>query len=114
MLEALQADLNTADALGRLFKTIKSVLSDLELNKISSDELHRVRIGFAMVMKILGFTLTKEPHIDATAHVKQLAEDRWHAKQNKDWGKADILRQQLTSAGWSVKDTADTYEITPL
>ena len=114
VLEALQADLNTADALGRLFKTIKSVLTDLELNKISSDELHRVRIGFAMVMKILGFTLTKEPHIDATAHVKQLAEDRWRAKQNKDWGKADTLRQQLTSAGWSVKDTADTYEITPL
>ncbi|MFC5050948.1 cysteine--tRNA ligase [Rubritalea spongiae] len=111
VLVALQTDLNTADALGRLFKIIKTVQSDLAQEKLTPDQIHAARIGFANVMKAFGFSLTDNQNNDAPIYIKQLAETRWQAKQNKDWEQSDALRKELSTAGWTVKDTADSYTI---
>jgi cysteinyl-tRNA synthetase len=43
-----------------------------------------------------------------------LAAKRWTAKQSKDFAGADALRQELTAAGWSMKDAKDGYSLEPL
>lgn len=44
--------------------------------------------------------------------VHRLVEERQQAREAKDWGRADQLRQQLASLGWQVKDTPDGPVIT--
>lgn len=46
--------------------------------------------------------------------IDRLVEDRWQAKMQKDFTKADALRKQLTEMGVSVQDTAlaSTWEVT--
>ncbi|NRB74972.1 MAG: cysteine--tRNA ligase, partial [Verrucomicrobiales bacterium] len=43
----------------------------------------------------------------------EMAQARWEAKQAKDWGEADRLRDEIAAAGWEVKDTKEGFEICP-
>jgi cysteinyl-tRNA synthetase len=43
-----------------------------------------------------------------------LAERRQQARAEKDWATADKMRDELTQLGYTVKDTPDGFEVTPL
>ena len=48
------------------------------------------------------------------AEVAAIAEERWAARQNRDWAKSDELRAKLASLGYAVKDSKTGYELTKL
>ena len=49
--------------------------------------------------------------VDAPSDIVALAQARWVAKQAKDWGKADELRDALLAEGWVVKDNKDGFDL---
>jgi len=110
VLEALLDDLNTPEALGRLF----SIAKTLSQGTLSDAERHAAQLGFAAVLRALGLRLPPPQEEAVPDSIAELAAARWTAKQNRDWKTADALRQQLTDAGWSVKDSAQSYELTPV
>jgi len=114
VLEALQTDLNTAEALGRLFSIIKTLHASLEAGTLQPADIAAIRRGFARVMHTFGFLLTAPPSSQAPEHVHRLAEERWQAKLKRDWALADTLRQQIAAAGWSVRDSDTHYELFPI
>ena len=71
---------------------------------------------FSLIIAAFGWeiNLPEEPATaDIPAEIQALAEQRWQAKQAKDWAACDQLRDQLIAQGWTVKDTADGYELEP-
>ena len=40
-----------------------------------------------------------------------MAEIRWQAKLNKDWTKADTLRQELLNLGYEILDSKTEYTV---
>ncbi|MBQ8405824.1 MAG: hypothetical protein IJX09_04135 [Clostridia bacterium] len=46
--------------------------------------------------------------------MKAVAEERWAARQNRDWAKSDELRAKLTEMGYAVKDSKTGYELTKI
>ncbi|MFK7804625.1 MAG: cysteinyl-tRNA synthetase [Anaerolineae bacterium] len=44
-----------------------------------------------------------------SAEIQTLADERWAARSNKDWQKADELRDELENLGWRVLDEKDRY-----
>ena len=48
------------------------------------------------------------------AEVQAVAEERWAARQNRDWAKSDELRAKLTEMGYAVKDSKTGYELTKI
>ena len=46
------------------------------------------------------------------AAVQMLLQERQAARQRKDWGEADRIRDQLKELGYAVKDTPQGIEIT--
>ena len=40
-----------------------------------------------------------------------MAQERWQAKQSRDWGKADELRAKLLELGYEIKDSKQEYQI---
>jgi cysteinyl-tRNA synthetase len=114
VLEALQADLNTPEALGRLFGIVKNINTALNEGILTTQALEVIRHGFALVMVTFGFTLAKPPNTEVPPEVQDLATQRWQARLNKDWALADALRQQLAAAGWTIKDSAIGYQIIAL
>ena len=48
------------------------------------------------------------------ADVQAVAEERWAARQNRDWAKSDELRNKLAEMGYAVKDSKTGYELTKI
>ena len=64
--------------------------------------------------EIFGLNLKKlkEEKTKLPAEIKKLAEERLKARHNKDWKKADELREKIKESGYIVGDTKEGYEIT--
>ena len=113
--EALLKDLNTPEALGRLFKIIRELSEAFERDEFNGkeDEMNRIRNGFRTTMDAFGLQLKvkDEEPVEIPLEIRNLAERRWEAKIAKDWGLADQLRGQLFNRGWLVKDGKDSFEL---
>jgi cysteinyl-tRNA synthetase len=51
---------------------------------------------------------------EAPAEVVALATARRRAREARDFARADELRVRIEALGWSVRDTATGFELTPL
>ena len=55
--------------------------------------------------------MPEEEQAEAPENVRTLAEQRWQARQNRDWAEADRLRAEVTALGWTIKDRKDGYDL---
>ena len=93
---AVNDDLNMPVALSVVWKLLRG--------KKSKDS-YKILMKFN---EILGFDFSEE---DVPSNIKQLAEKRWQAKQEKNWGLADQIRNELLELGFVVKDSKEGYTI---
>ena len=82
-----------------------------ELGDISDEEeLEAVRVGFQATCDAFGFIINSKLQAEsAPEQVQILAQQRWDAKQAKDWSTADQLREEILALGWTVKDGKDGF-----
>jgi len=116
-------DFNTALALSNLFGYFKEMKKLLSGGK--SGELF-VALSYAVQIRktysLLGlFKKSAKDYLawyesqnasEISAEVKAIAEERWAARQNRDWAKSDLLRDELLKLGYAVKDSKTGYELT--
>ena len=108
--ETLLKDLNVPAALGSIF----GALNKLKPAALSTDEAATTRNGLHFMLQALGITLPAimdEAATDVPAEIQALAQQRWDAKQAKDWAAADTLRKQLEAAGWLIKDSKEGFTV---
>ncbi len=108
--DALAENLNTPDALGRLFKAVHDLERRLHTNDLAPEEASRVRAQLHRTMDLFGFTLESEP-VEAPEEVRQLAQQRWDAKTARDFARADELRAKVSELGWTIRDAKDGFEL---
>ena len=53
----------------------------------------------------------KEDTVEIEDEIKQLAEQRWQAKKEKNWAEADRIRNLLTEKGYEILDSKENYKI---
>ncbi|MEM7384488.1 MAG: hypothetical protein AAF514_06035 [Verrucomicrobiota bacterium] len=107
---SLARDLNTAEALGHVF----TITKNLDPAHLDSEAIEKEFLGFHRLLAALGLTLpSDEAKTEIPAEIETLGQKRWEAKQAKDWGTADAVRDELTTKGWQIKDTREGYEILP-
>jgi cysteinyl-tRNA synthetase len=98
----IEDDLNTSRAITVLYDVLKADISD-------ENKLYLIK----EFDKVLGLDLLKSEAVadDIPQEVKDIAEKRWIAKQNRDWAVADEMRNKITSLGYQILDSKDRYEI---
>ncbi len=102
-LEAINDDLNYPLAIGVLWTLLKS--------EPKSKKVYDLVIDFD---KALGLDLQNaqpEQTQEVPQEIKNIAEERLIARQNKDWAKSDELRDKLLALGYKIKDSKDAYEL---
>ncbi|NBB79273.1 MAG: cysteine--tRNA ligase [Verrucomicrobia bacterium] len=114
VIGALLEDLNTPEALGRLFATVKTLNQKLDAGALDPLAIKAAREGLAAVLDALGLELPAATSESVPEPVQKLAAERWQAKQQRDWATADALREQLHAAGWATKDEQSDYQLLPL
>jgi len=100
--EAMNDDLNTADAIGVIFEYVR------DMNAVLTDSATRAAIqkGVDTLNEMTGVLgiLTKEADL-VPENIKALVQARQDAKKAKDFARADEIRGEITALGYVVEDT---------
>lgn len=101
--EAMDDDLNTADALSSLFELVKEINTYLNSGNASKKDAEYASEKFDEMADILGILYNRKN--DIPEDIKKMAEERAEARKNKNWALADELRNKIAEAGFTVEDT---------
>lgn len=102
--QALCNDLNISEALATLHSFVSEVNKNID--KIHSDDailIKELAESFDSVVGIMNY----KSDTDIAAEVEELISARQEARKNKDYARADEIRDQLLSMNIELKDTAD-------
>ena len=114
--DAMNDDLNTPILLSHLFEATRIINSAIAgIEKLSQEDIDELTFLFnTFLFELLGIednSALKDTSYEAFEKaVNMLLEMRQEAKRNKDWAKSDKIRDDLTKAGFVIKDTATGFE----
>lgn len=104
-IEALDDDLNTADAISVLFDLVRDINAHIN----AKSDISRSTIQFALdlfneLAGVLGLVYNKKK-ASLNAEIEDLIMQRETARKNKDWATADKIRDELKSRNIVLEDT---------
>ena len=114
--DAMNDDLNTPIVLSHLFEATRIINSGIAgIEKLSQHDLDELTDLFKIFLHdLLGIqdsVALKDSSYEAfEKDVHMLLEMRQEAKRNKDWATSDKIRDDLTKAGFVIKDTPTGFE----
>jgi cysteinyl-tRNA synthetase len=102
--EAFFDDLNAPEALDALFRFIRA--ANAELNKRGTDKaaLERARNAFAAIDGVLDIVPRAAKDADLQKFVEAKLDERKKARAERDFARADSIRDELVAAGIEIKD----------
>ena len=114
---AMSDDFNTALALGNLFGYFKKARALIDAgDQTAGNILAQIKKTYSLLglfhsngAEFIEKYGKKEE--DIPANIKALAEERWMAKKNRDFAKADALRKEIGDLGYVINDKKDGYDI---
>jgi cysteinyl-tRNA synthetase len=109
--DALCNNLNTPACLGALF----GVIGSNPFASLDALDARKLLKSLGTLLYSLGIQLftDEEKAMDAPTEIIALAQERWEAKQSKNWSRADELRELLLAKGWQISDRKDGFDLNP-
>jgi cysteinyl-tRNA synthetase len=102
---AMEDDLNTADAISVIFELVK--FSNTTIGEQSSREYcEKITATMHQLCDILGIQLHQEQGL-LDADVEKLIEERQQARRDKNFARADEIRNSLLAMGIALEDTRE-------
>tara|TARA_A100000164_G_C21311607_1_gene497953 strand:- start:108 stop:548 length:441 start_codon:yes stop_codon:yes gene_type:complete len=111
-INALNNDLNTAEALGVFFSFISDMNKKIATDSINESDKEKSLIFlklFNSIFDVINYNNLMTENLPKK--IKDLLVSRQESRNNKDWKMSDLLRDKLESMGWSVDDTASGQKL---
>ena len=107
---ALEDDLNTADAITAIFEMVTAINTYIrnDCSSAFAEEALRVLLKFSNVLGLLEADSKEEEISD---EIKNLIEERQNARKEKNFVRADEIRDLLKEKGITLKDTPQGVQI---
>ena len=100
----LKNDLNISGALGEMFIWINQAFKELDNDNVSSKGSLSIVQALRSIDQVLG-VLNQKNNTEDEGQIANLLEKRAAARENKDWGLADQIREEIDTLGYTVEDT---------
>ncbi|ETX02520.1 MAG: cysteinyl-tRNA synthetase [Candidatus Entotheonella factor] len=100
--ESLDDDLNIAGALGAIFEMVREVNRAIADRQLSPDDAEQVSALMHRFDTVLG-VLAEDDAVDDRAEALLL--ERQEARKQRDFARADAIRDELQSLGYTVEDS---------
>lgn len=101
--EAMDDDLNTADALGVLFDLARAANTFVSVPR-TKGAVEAVTKTYTELMDVLGL-MPREKADEFPAEVLALLDERQEARKAKNYARADEIREQLKGLGYAIEDS---------
>ena len=98
----MEDDLNTADAITAIFDLVKDINLNLDENS-SKEVLEKSLELLKKLTKVLG--IMEEEREEISDDIEELIKERNEARKNKDFARADEIRDELKNMGIEIEDT---------
>ena len=106
--DAMDDDMNTADALGAIFELVKD--ANVTIQQGASREAAKAALtSLEAVCDVLGLLAKKEDELPE--EIAALVRERAEARKNKDWARSDELRNRIVNAGYILEDTKQGQKV---
>ncbi|MCX7842817.1 MAG: cysteine--tRNA ligase [Clostridia bacterium] len=104
-VEAMDDDLNTADALAAIFEIVKEVNSNI--TSVSNSSSAIIDFSYGMIRELGGVLgiAQKQKEKGLDVEIEEMIEKRQQARKEKNWKLADEIRDKLKDMGISLEDT---------
>lgn len=101
-IEAMDDDLNTADAIGYLFEMTRDINTVIS-NVVSKEYIDSVCSIYVTLCELLGFT--KDEQDEDVSYIEEMINKRAQAKKERNFAEADAIRNELLEKGIVLEDT---------
>jgi cysteinyl-tRNA synthetase len=103
---ALEDDLNISEANAALFTLIRKINKAADENVLSADQAQKAIDLLKQFDSVIGCLDIQEPKEDSVpGDVLDRVQERQDARKNKDFARADEIRDALLAEGWVIIDT---------
>lgn len=102
---AMEDDCNTADAVSAVFELVKFINMHAS-SENSAEFLQKLSDRLQTLCGVLGITLEKG-QAELEADIEKLIQERQNARKQKDFARADQIRDELAQRGIILKDTRE-------
>jgi len=106
--EAMDDDLNTADAIGAIFELVKDANVTLT-NESSKAAIEAALKSLKALTDVLGFLQKEEDALPA--EIQAMVDERAQARKDKNWKRSDELRDAIKAAGYILEDTREGQKV---
>ncbi|MBQ7486894.1 MAG: cysteine--tRNA ligase [Clostridia bacterium] len=107
--DAMDDDLNTADAIGSIFELVRKANTQIN-DQTPAVVIRKVLDTLVELTGVMGLLTRKEEKADTD--VNALVEARAKARAEKNWAESDRLRDLIQSMGYVIKDTKQGQQVT--
>ena len=104
-IEAMDDDLNTADALAAIFDLVRMINTYVCGNDPSAELCSYAAEEFDELTGVLGIVYNRKKEDPLDEKVEKMIADRNEARNNKDYAMADAIRDELKAMGIVIEDT---------
>ncbi|NLY81319.1 MAG: cysteine--tRNA ligase [Clostridiales bacterium] len=109
-IKAMDDDLNTADGISTIFELVTAI--NTAVKDGSSKEFAQEALGLLTELcDVLGILKIRENKDEVDDEIKDLIQERQIARTNKDFKRADEIRDILKEKGITLKDTSQGVQI---
>ena len=110
-VEAMDDDINTPKALSVVFELITKVNQIIAEEGLSSTDTKELLSFWNKINKVLGLELIEKKKEQIPAEIIDLANQRKKAREEKDFEKADKLRDKILQQGFVVEDESAGFVV---
>ena len=104
-IDAMEDDLNTADALGAVFELVRDLNTNVNEGVRSKALVSHAIEVFDELVGVLGLLYNRKQKDDLDSEIEALIEQRTAARKERNWAEADRIRDELKARGIILEDT---------
>jgi cysteinyl-tRNA synthetase len=108
---SMDDDLNTPKALATFFEMVSTVNAAIDERRFNQEDAQAVWNIWEKINQVFGLRVDSQGEGEVEGEIKKMLQTRESARKNKDFKKADEIREEIIKKGYEIEDTPEGQRV---